>query len=602
MYVAVRDRNWGTVPATLSDVQISARADSFEISYVATHKQKEIEFVWRGHIRGASDGTIAFSMDGEVRSTFLRNRIGICVLHPAACAGLPCEVEHSNGEVERGAFPLYISPHQPFFDIRSISHEPVSGVRAAVRFEGDVFEMEDQRNWTDASYKTYCTPISEPYPVQVKEGTRIQQQVTLSLTGQTSDTAAPVARPAHALTLTSEPPGRLPALGVSVASHSEPLREMELERLRALNLSHLHVSLHLAREDYAETWERTVREAEALGVPLLVSLLLGPAPEREVHDLAERLRALRPEVVAWLVFREGEPTTLVEWLDLVAQHVRDLYPDAPIGGGTDLYFTHLNRERPPTGALDPVSYSINPQVHAFDNLSLVETLEAQPITVESARQFIGDAAVYVTPVTLRPRHNPDATDTASAADPKELPAQVDARQATLLGAGWTLGSIAQLASSGVSRATYYETTGWRGVMETSEGSPLPEQFPHLPGAVFPVYHVLADIGEMSGADALPLASGAPLVLTGVVLKTESRVRVLVANLSDQALDVEIRAGIPTARVRKLQEGNVLAALQAPEEYRAHQGELLEARDGALRLHLPPYALTRLDSVDGEDTP
>lgn len=29
-------------------------------------------------------------------------------------------------------------------------------------FEGDVFEMEDQRNWTDASYKTYCTPWGCP--------------------------------------------------------------------------------------------------------------------------------------------------------------------------------------------------------------------------------------------------------------------------------------------------------------------------------------------------------------------------------------------------------------------------------------------------------
>ena len=29
---------------------------------------------------------------------------------------------------------------------------------------GDVFEMEDQRNWTDASFKTYCTPLRQPFP------------------------------------------------------------------------------------------------------------------------------------------------------------------------------------------------------------------------------------------------------------------------------------------------------------------------------------------------------------------------------------------------------------------------------------------------------
>ena len=35
--------------------------------------------------------------------------------------------------------------------------------------------MEDQRNWTDASFKTYSTPLSEPIPVTVKAGTRISQ-------------------------------------------------------------------------------------------------------------------------------------------------------------------------------------------------------------------------------------------------------------------------------------------------------------------------------------------------------------------------------------------------------------------------------------------
>ncbi len=30
--------------------------------------------------------------------------------------------------------------------------------------EGDTYEMEDQRNWTDASYKTYVRPLAYPGP------------------------------------------------------------------------------------------------------------------------------------------------------------------------------------------------------------------------------------------------------------------------------------------------------------------------------------------------------------------------------------------------------------------------------------------------------
>ena len=28
-----------------------------------------------------------------------------------------------------------------------------------LHYEGDIFETEDQRNWSDASYKTFCTPL-----------------------------------------------------------------------------------------------------------------------------------------------------------------------------------------------------------------------------------------------------------------------------------------------------------------------------------------------------------------------------------------------------------------------------------------------------------
>ena len=45
---------------------------------------------------------------------------------------------------------------------------------------------------------------------------------------------------------------------------------------------------------------------------------------------------------------------------------------ARIVSGTNAYFTELNRERPPVPDSNLVTYSINPQVHAFDPLSLIE--------------------------------------------------------------------------------------------------------------------------------------------------------------------------------------------------------------------------------------
>ena len=161
VYVAIRDSNWGTVLPTLSNVQMDVSRDSFRISYDVENREGDINFFWKGTITGDAQGMITFTMEGVARSTFPRNRIGFCILHPMReCAGQPCTVEKADGTAEDGAFPRQISPHQPFVDMRAISHQVIPGVWAKVRFEGDIFEMEDQRNWTDASYKTYCTPLA----------------------------------------------------------------------------------------------------------------------------------------------------------------------------------------------------------------------------------------------------------------------------------------------------------------------------------------------------------------------------------------------------------------------------------------------------------
>ena len=185
IYSAVRDRNWGTVPAQLSNERSEIGADSFRLAYDVENKQGEINFFWRGEITGNASGQITFTMDGEARSTFLRNRLGFCVLHPIReCAGRICRVERPDGMKEQLAFPCLVAAEQPLrglHDITTLAHEIEPGLWAEVRFTGELFEVEDQRNWIDASFKTFCTPLRLPFPVEVKAGTRITQSVTLRL-------------------------------------------------------------------------------------------------------------------------------------------------------------------------------------------------------------------------------------------------------------------------------------------------------------------------------------------------------------------------------------------------------------------------------------
>jgi hypothetical protein len=627
IYVAVRDRNWGTIPPVLSNVQIEAREQDFHISYQVTHHQGEIHFEWQGEIAGDEQGMITCTLDGIAQTTFWRNRIGFCILHPASAAGAACRVEHLDGSWEDATLPELISPEQPvppFGEMRSLAHQLRECWWAQVRFSGDVFEMEDQRNWTDASYKTFSTPLRLPYPVQIQAGTRIQQSIRLSLQVEgSSPIAAPSARrkvapkPITITLRTGTPPLPLPPIGLGCASHNQPLTKREIERLKALNLAHLRLDLDLSTAElhhpgWMEKLGQAASEAKSLGLPLEIALLVPMLPgglnagngeaETALRSFREALERIRPRVKAWLIypkkeiFTGGSPTR--EAVLLARKHLQDYDPAIPFAAGANTDLIFLQRTPPPLDLLEAVTFAINPQVHAFDNTSLVETLQAQGAAVKTAQRLAGRLPVRVSPVTLKPRHNPYATGDASTLASGDLPPQVDPRQMSLFGAGWTLGSLKSLAESGVSSLTYYETTGWRGVMELESGSPLPEAFASIPGGVFPLYHVLAWAGGFSGGEVLPCLSSDPLRVDALALRQDQRLRLLLANHTPEPQGVALPDLGRPARVCILDETNAEAAMLTPEGFRQAPGKALRPKAGACQVELLSYAVMRVDCEPG----
>ena len=111
---------------------------------------------------------------------FETNRCGFVVLHPAAAAGAAATIEHVDGSREATAFPELIDPWRPFVAIREITHR-AGGLDVTCRLEGEEFEMEDQRNWSDASFKTYGRPLELPWPFVLPAGEPVAQSVTVSV-------------------------------------------------------------------------------------------------------------------------------------------------------------------------------------------------------------------------------------------------------------------------------------------------------------------------------------------------------------------------------------------------------------------------------------
>jgi hypothetical protein len=359
--------------------------------------------------------------------------------------------------------------------------------------------------------------------------------------------------------------------------------------------------LRLSNPAYPSKLRQAAVQAQALGVGLELAIFLSNNALHELAKLVKELERFRPPVCTWLIFHEYEKSVPQRWVELARDSLRSYDSAAKIGSGTDAYFYQLNQYRPAIRALDLVCYSIHPQEHNFDNISLVETLEVQAATVKNALLFSGQLPIAITPVTLRPRFNPNATGPQQEPAADELPSQVDVRQMSLFGAGWTAGSLKYLSENGVYSLTYYETSGWRGVMERETGSPLPAKFCSLPGSVFPLFHVLADAGEFAGGTVVSAQSSNPMRVESLAFHKEAKRGVLLANLSPERQRVKVDGlGGDSVWLRDLNEHNVESAMCAPLEFRELRGSCLRTNGGTVKLELLPFALVRLDEIQQQN--
>src|SRR5699024_24802 len=144
----VRDQNWGTYNAHINNLRIEEHPGSFLVTYNAETSDNNQNLHYSVRIEASSHG-LRFAASATVDTDFFTNRTGFVVLHPCKLAGKAVTIEHTDNKIEKSHFPVTIDPLQPMLDLRALTHEPAPGLQAECRMEGDVYEMEDQRNWTD---------------------------------------------------------------------------------------------------------------------------------------------------------------------------------------------------------------------------------------------------------------------------------------------------------------------------------------------------------------------------------------------------------------------------------------------------------------------
>ncbi|MGB3779337.1 MAG: hypothetical protein WA960_13340, partial [Tunicatimonas sp.] len=514
IYFALRDEHWATLPLTITEQDIQANAESFSVRYRAQNERSgRVIAAWECTLSGSPAGSVEFHLRGTFREMFRSRRAGFCVLHPLRdTRGQSFTVTTPAGETVAYQFPRYVAPHQPATNMRTMHWATDDEIACALEFEGDTFEMEDQRNWTDASYKTYCTPLDRPAPVTYQPGDVVEQRVVFRLL---SPAKASSEEDQIRIRWDAREATPWPTLGSCVPLNLDNVDPASVDLLQQLPLDSWRADLLWGSPGWEQQWGKIRAFAQRLGKPLHLVL------HHKNGDLNQLLTKLAAEVApsalkAISVVEAGQPLAADAFLQEVIPLLRKHFPAVKVGVGTAHYFTLLNRNRPDLSRADFIFYANSAQVHAFDDASIVETIAGQASTVVSARQFAGDCPIRVSPVGLHARFNPDA----AVPVPNQLSYAFspDPRQDSRFAAGWMVGCLAALAQAGAAHVDFFDLFGTRGFV--CDGQPNP------------TYRILLRILEHRPKQILSFESSNPLAVSALGINTSGgRLLYIVNHLS-----------------------------------------------------------------------
>ncbi len=586
----VRDKNWGTYNPVISDLGIEETSDGFRVSYEAVARDATQEFAYSAEIVGRADGGLRFSARGRAVTGFLTNRTGFVVLHPIEnVAGKPARVTEVTGKAFDTQFPELIDPVQPMMNLRAIRHQFAPGAFVECTMEGDTFEMEDQRNWTDASYKTYVRPLALPWPYTLAKGSELDQSVSLTVTGSTP--ARGGGGEAIHVRL-GEPQGEVPALGLGLDPDDAAGALAHSGVLRALNAAHLVCHYDPRRGHGRETLARAIETARALGATPWLEAVVAEVEgfEAEIAALGELVASLGspfPVVLAspaadLKCTLPGSPWPPCPPAVEFYRAARRAFPGAKLGGGMFSYFTELNRKRPPLAELDFVSFTTSALVHAGDDRSVTETCETLPHIARSVRALVADKPWAVGPSAIGMRDNPYGQSSApNPGNIRQAMNRNDPRQRGLLGAAWSLAYFAHFARGGARQIALGGAVGPFGLLHTPADYPQPG-FDGA-GGLFPVYHVIGGLARLKGLPMRAVEISAPRELQAFAAGNELWLANLMGEPKRAALDAALTGGLAL-----LDAESFVAAMREPDAL-----DRLEHPFAGAEVELDAYAVARL---------
>ena len=471
-----RDSNWGTPEPVLKMLRHEIEGDSFVLSltgqiacasaYGSGESVEDATIGLEMAVRGHADGSLHFSAKATPFSDQLTHRCGWVLMHPMSAQGCAVKVQHVDGRTSLSTFPQEVPAWPPFTAVRGLSHEYAPGYWAEAILPGEDYELEDQRNNADASFKTYSRSNFMPRPYVLKQGQSWTRQVHLRLQGRPPEKKPRAVVPSFRWPLSQ---AAVPVTRLGLAITPDMTHRPEAWLFNALarwRPGFLHLTLWSGPAEEAINWHGVQALLTAAGACLRLDFCHsdglgegGPA-DASCRALAQKL-AHANVIPAFIAALPCGPQAAV--------FLRQVFPTSAIGGGTPHFFAQLNRLEG-SGGEDFMGFTVCPIVHGTDDDAVMKGLQSMPSMLQTARLRHPHRDWHVGPSRISARASPLGSQPSSDGHRRIPLASSDPRSRGLFGAAWFIGHIAAALKAKVNRLTLPSLAGEDGLFTLVDGA------------------------------------------------------------------------------------------------------------------------------------
>ena len=455
----VRDKNWNNytpeIVKTTSYNKDNNLHFEFDLKY-GDAEQLEVKI-----LLSIGYDSVKLIVNGKFLTDFWTNRIGFNLLLPLeGVVDQEVIVTKSDQTIETLKYPLIIKPDQPMVKFNNLSYAMFNSIDLNIRFSGIHFEMEDQRNWGDASYKIYSGSLLDPFPYKENKDSAFHQEIEIIVKEKNNLTETMQSQ--NILPINTNEEYRMPNVGIKV--------DNETVVSESLNVDFLY---HLV--DFES---KTENKKKIYSLPVYLVALIDHS--REINDIIKDIKdyialnnikldklLICPKIYLNSFQPAGEWPSVPSLGDYYKE-AKIHFPDVQIFSGMVTNFTELNRKRP-DGEFDGINFSFTPIVHDASDYGVLDTPNSLKYILNTIPNFTNDTPIHIGPITLGMHFNPYGEDLANNPNKRRLEmAEIDPRHDSLMSLNWSIAVFSEIISKNTKYITFASLKGIHGILTDND--------------------------------------------------------------------------------------------------------------------------------------